>query len=129
MKRALLAFALCVASSMATAAGEYDGIWATDALIKSEYYTINQNGETVIFTVLNPRQGSGWIAFQGQLSGTSALMDEIINTMEPGGGARWRLDFVSPGRATFTLVSCTPVPGFTECSLKPGAQVRIAKIF
>lgn len=129
MKKTLSALALIFLSPFATAAGEYDGVWAFDTPIKTQYFSVHQNGGTLVVAGLAATGSGGWFATQGPIIGNAATTKEIINTMTSTvWNITWKYEFSSASRGVVTMVRCVPPPNQT-CPNTDGTSAAIVKIF
>ncbi|HTQ99983.1 MAG TPA: hypothetical protein VMH83_08330 [Candidatus Acidoferrum sp.] len=119
-----------ILASTAAAGGTYDGIWTEDAAIVTEYFTLQQNGSTIIVADLDSSKKT-WDAYQGSIDANNKItINMILSMLYPGAKATVTLEFSSSTKGTLTLVSCTPPPNSNiHCNSTPGAQTQIKRIF
>ncbi len=128
MRKILTTAALFLCSSLATAAGQYDGIWALDVPANTDYFSIHQQSNVMIVANLDDSlNGGGWDAYRGVINDNTVTADLLVST-ESGGKISIQIVFSSTNKATLTMVSCTPDPG-TLCPWPVGTQFSMIRIF
>lgn len=128
MRNILTLVALFLFSNLASAAGDYDGIWALDVPVNTDYFSIHQQSNIMIVANLdNSLDGGGWDAYKGVINGTTVTADLLVST-ESGGRISIQIIFASPNRATLKMVACVPDKG-TLCPWPVGTQFAMIRVF
>lgn len=138
----LIAAAAMVASGVAMAAGQFDGVYQSTAN-PEQFYSIHQNGNTLLLTAYGTIPTDGtigltygssqyrppkiylWEVQTGQVEGARAIMSG--GTLQNGCTVTYQLD-LSPGAITATLLRAEPRLANLPCaSLLPAGTVISAK--
>ncbi len=128
MRKILAFLALFLLSSLAAAAGEYDGIWALDIPANTDFFSIHQQSNIVIVANLDDSiDGGGWDAYKGFINGDTVTADLLVST-ESSGKISIQIIFTSPNKAILKMVACIPAKG-TLCPWPVGTQLPMIKIF
>ncbi len=128
MRKILTIVALLLVSSLAAAAGDYDGIWALDVPANTDYFSIHQQSNIMVVANLdNSLDGGGWDAYKGVLNGDTVVADLLVST-ESGGRISIQIIFASPSHATVKMIACIPDKG-TLCPWPVGTQYPMIRVF
>ncbi|MBQ13110.1 MAG: hypothetical protein QGG67_21000 [Gammaproteobacteria bacterium] len=128
--RILIAVLLLTFCIPAFAAGPNDGVYGMTAgnlsPVESGFASIHQNGDVVVFIVLNLESDgdSDWDAAQGLRTGDSAELLFLIDD----GGVTVTLQFNDNLNATITITGCAASP-IAPCDPVVGTVFDLAKVF
>ncbi|GFZ84093.1 hypothetical protein GCM10011403_29540 [Pseudohongiella nitratireducens] len=115
---------LCIALLFpAVALADTSGVWQTTIDGQTDFVTIHQKNDWMIYAQLDPVNGT-WEALEGSVTDNKATLNVIYGP----GTATIELTFTSENEASATIVSCQSQPGF-ECNLSDGATIQLVKIF